>query len=79
MRKRDRERERKRARERERESERDSARTSERHTDRVREKEREGPLLGRSPGQVYRGASLVRNSVPLGPYSRTMPRVLGGS
>ena len=24
----------------------------------------------------YRGTSLVRNSLPLGPYSRTMPRAL---
>ena len=27
----------------------------------------------------YRGTSLIRNSTPLGPYSRPMPRVLGGS
>ena len=27
----------------------------------------------------YRGTSLIRNCAPLGPYSRTMPRVLGGS
>ena len=27
----------------------------------------------------YRGTSLIRNRAPLGPYSRTMPRVLGGS
>ena len=26
----------------------------------------------------YRGASLIRNSAPLAPYSRTMPRALGG-
>jgi len=25
---------------------------------------------------VYRGTSLIRNSAPLGPYSRTMPRAL---
>jgi len=25
---------------------------------------------------VYRGTSLIRNSAPLGPYSRTIPRVL---
>jgi hypothetical protein len=24
----------------------------------------------------YRGSSLIRNSLPLGPYSRTMPRAL---
>ena len=27
----------------------------------------------------YRGTSLIRNRFALGPYSRTMPRVLGGS
>ena len=27
----------------------------------------------------YRGTSLKRKRNPLGPYSRTMPRVLGGS
>jgi len=26
----------------------------------------------------YRGASLIRNSATLGPYSTTMPRALGG-
>jgi len=26
----------------------------------------------------YRGTSLIRNRLPLGPYSRTMPRALGG-
>ena len=26
----------------------------------------------------YRGTSLIRNSAPLGPYSRNMPRALGG-
>ena len=25
---------------------------------------------------AYRGTSLIRNSAPLGPYSRTMPRAL---
>jgi len=25
---------------------------------------------------LYRGTSLIRNSAPLGPYSRTMPRAL---
>ena len=28
--------------------------------------------------QTYRGTSLVRDRHPVGPYSRTMPRVLGG-
>ena len=32
-----------------------------------------------SYGSAYRGASLIRNSAPLGPCSRTMPSVLGGS
>ena len=27
----------------------------------------------------YRGTSFIRNRHPVGPYSRTMPRVLGGS
>jgi hypothetical protein len=27
---------------------------------------------------VYRGTSLIRNSPPLGPYNRTMPRALWG-
>ena len=32
------------------------------------------------PSKVpYRGTSLIRNSAPLGPYRRTMPRVLGWS
>ena len=30
-------------------------------------------------GSAYRGASLIRNSAPLGPYSRVMPRILEGS
>ncbi|KAJ1469899.1 hypothetical protein T484DRAFT_2123310 [Baffinella frigidus] len=29
--------------------------------------------------QAYRGTSLIKNRPPLGPYSRTMPRVLGWS
>jgi hypothetical protein len=29
--------------------------------------------------QEYRGTSLIRNRDPLGPYSRNMPKVLGGS
>ena len=28
---------------------------------------------------LYRGTSLIRKRLLLGPYSRTMPRVLGGS
>jgi hypothetical protein len=28
---------------------------------------------------LYRGTSLITKCTPLGPYSRTMPRVLGGS
>ena len=31
------------------------------------------PRIGEQP---YRGTSLIRNSAPLGPYSRTMPRAL---
>ena len=27
-------------------------------------------------GWLYRGTSLIRNSAPLGPYSRTMPGAL---
>ena len=38
--------------------------------------------VGRACGQFYicdcRGTSLIRNSTPLGPYSRTMPMALGG-
>jgi hypothetical protein len=33
-----------------------------------------GPL-----SSEYRGTSLIRNSAPLGPYRRRMPRVIGGS
>jgi len=29
-------------------------------------------------GRQYRGTSLIRNHPPLGPYSRPMPRVVGG-
>ena len=29
--------------------------------------------------KVYRGTSVIRKRTPVGPYSRTMPRVLGGS
>ena len=28
---------------------------------------------------IYRGTSLIGKRTPLGPYRRTMPRVLGGS
>ena len=34
---------------------------------------------GRGSQRWYRGTSLIRNSAPLGPCSRAMPRVLGGS
>ena len=38
------------------------------------------PIEGAPPSipnpSPYRGASLIRNSAPIGPYSRTMPRVL---
>ena len=30
-------------------------------------------------GNPYRGISLTRKLTPLGPYRRTVPRVLGGS
>jgi hypothetical protein len=33
-------------------------------------------LRGPLSGHKYRGASLIRNCAPLGPYSRPMPRVL---
>ena len=32
--------------------------------------------LDQRPLLPYRGTSLIRNSAPLGPYSRTMPRAL---
>ena len=34
---------------------------------------------GREVSSPYTGISLVRNCNPLGPYSRTIPRVLRGS
>ena len=34
------------------------------------------PLLHHPPHLSYKGTSLIRNSNPLGPYSRTMPRGL---
>ena len=34
------------------------------------------PLFGISGVYMYRGTSLIRNSSPLAPYSRTMPRAL---
>ena len=34
------------------------------------------PLRGRSQRTLYRGTSLIRNSLPLGPFSRTLPRAL---
>ena len=33
-------------------------------------------VVGVEQGEVYRGTSFIRNSGRLGPYSRTMPRVL---
>ena len=62
-----------------RERECESERTSERQADRVRDREKEGLLLGRSLEQAYRGTSLMRKRHLVGPYHRTMPRVLGGS
>jgi hypothetical protein len=35
-------------------------------------------LDGRCRSGRFRGTSLIRNSLPLGPYSRTMHRALGG-
>ena len=35
-----------------------------------------GNVLGGK--DVYRGTSLMRNRTPLGPYTRAMPRFLGG-
>ena len=37
------------------------------------------PQRSRSRGLVCRVTSLIRNHPTLGPYSRTIPRVLGGS
>jgi len=34
------------------------------------------PLFLLNPFQVYRGTALIRNTLPLGPYSRPMPRAL---
>ena len=39
----------------------------------------EHSLQGLDPGFEYRGTSLIRNSLPLGPYRRPVPRVLGGA
>ena len=36
-------------------------------------------LILQAASLMYRGTSLTRKRTPLGPYSRTMPRVLGGS
>jgi len=33
-------------------------------------------LQGRDEVETYRATLLIRNSAPLGPYSRTMPRIL---
>ena len=40
---------------------------------------REGCVVEGAWGRVYRGTSLIRNSAPLGPYGRTMPRALWNS
>jgi len=34
---------------------------------------------GDAPAWVYKGTSLIRNSLPLGPYGKPVPRVLGWS
>ena len=37
-------------------------------------------LLDNTPQELsYRGTSLIRKHLTLGPYGRNMPRVLGGS
>ena len=36
-------------------------------------------LPGAARASDYRGTSRIRNSTPLGPYRRPMPRTLGGS
>ena len=73
-----------RGRERERESDRE--RENERESERERERERGRLLLPtrktvwsdtmRAPPATYRATSPIRNSAPLGPYSRTMQRAL---
>ena len=36
----------------------------------------QGEFQGERPHHYYRGASLIRNRPPLGPYSRPLPRAL---
>ena len=36
-------------------------------------------LSARDQGMCYRGTSVIGKCVPLGPYRRPVPRVLGGS
>ena len=64
--------------ERERERERESERERERAREREREREREtGSAMNECACRHrYRGTSHIRNSAPIGPYSRTMPRAL---
>ena len=38
-----------------------------------------GAPISKSPRRAYRGTSLIKTSVPLGPYSRTMHRALWSS
>ena len=43
----------------------------------IRERRRRAARTARDlPEPPYCGTSVIRNSAPLGPYSRTMPRVL---
>ena len=60
-----------RERERERDREREAAKEREREIEREREQG-----CGTGPRRGYRGTSLIRNSVPLEPFSRNIPRVL---
>ena len=41
-----------------------------------RQRQRQKRVRGVKGRGGYRGASLIRNRAPLGPYSRTMPRAL---
>jgi len=42
----------------------------------IKKKKKKGRVLSKKKRVVYRGASLIRNRPPLGPYSRDMPRAL---
>ena len=44
-----------------------------------RRRRRRRSIGTRNSAHTYRGTLLTRKRTPLGPYSRTMPRVLGGS